>query len=121
MTGWELDRGGGKRPRGKSPVGKRQGENARGKPPDTPVDTVSSLPSDRRLTLADNTRQKRRTGDKSARWTRTSSRLQGTAFPERASSIFELSFPRYRVNTDQAGLSTARPINIIHIFLWMER
>ena len=27
-----------------------------------PADTVSSLPSDRRLTLADNTRQKRRTG-----------------------------------------------------------
>ena len=25
MTGWELDRGGGKRPGGKSPVGKRRG------------------------------------------------------------------------------------------------
>ena len=34
------------------------------------VDTVSSLPSDRRLTLADNTRQKRRTGDNSAQWIR---------------------------------------------------
>ena len=34
------------------------------------MDTVSSLPSDRRLTLADNTRQKRRKGDKSAQWTR---------------------------------------------------
>ena len=30
MTGWELDRGGGKRPRGKSPVGKRRGEDAGG-------------------------------------------------------------------------------------------
>ena len=33
-----------------------------------PVDTVSSLPSDRRLTVADNTRQKRRTGTN--QWTR---------------------------------------------------
>ena len=29
MTGWELDRGGG-RPRGKSPVGKRRGEDVGG-------------------------------------------------------------------------------------------
>ena len=35
-----------------------------------PADTVSSLPSDRRLTVADNARQKRRTGDKSVQWTR---------------------------------------------------
>ena len=34
-----------------------------------PADTVSSLPSDRWLTLAYNTNHKRRTGKKSAQWT----------------------------------------------------
>ena len=35
-----------------------------------PADTVRPLPSDRRLTLADNTRQRRRTRDKSDQETR---------------------------------------------------
>ena len=39
-----------------------------------PADTDSSLPSDRQLTVADNTRQKRRTGDRSAQWTRAVTR-----------------------------------------------
>ena len=37
---------------------------------DRPADTVRPLPSDRRLTLTDNPRQKRRIGYKSAQWTR---------------------------------------------------
>ena len=46
-----------------------------------PVGTVRSLPSDRSSTLADNTRQKRRAGDKPAQWAQTFKPLNNIFLP----------------------------------------
>ena len=66
-------------------VRKKNQRSGHGLFPNRPADTVRSLPSDRRLTLADNTRQKRRT---------RTNRLSGHGLLYRGKSIAEYSMSK---------------------------
>ena len=81
------------------------------------MDTVSSLPSDRWLTVADNTRQTRRTGDKSAQWTRAFSLI--SVMNDSFDELVQLMPQRYAANTNFCPCPTrAMRLYDLTMFLW---